>query len=318
MFAVLRIAGPKILTAMEKIITSYLTSFSNVDNVSGQTMMHYIKNVCIQSLELIVPIGLLTIAFAVIFTAAQTKLLFSVKSLKPKFSRMNPISGFKKLISLRSLVELIKSAVKIVIVLFILYSQIKSQMHAVMSMSEVGVGQGIIWTFETAFNIAIRIGLWMVLFGIIDYFYQWWDFEKQMKMTKQELKEEFKQTEGNPQTKGRIRDIQRRMSVARMMQQVPLADVVIKNPTHFAVALRYDKKKDRAPVVLAKGQDFLALKIIEIAEENDVSVIENRPLARGLYEATELNQEIPEEFYQAVADVLVYIYNLKRKGRKKR
>ena len=143
-----------------------------------------------------------------------------------------------------------------------------------------------------------------------DVFYQWWDYERQLRMSKQEIKEEYKQMEGDPQVKGKIKELQRRMAQSRMMQQVPQADVVIKNPTHFAVALRYRPDVDEAPVVLAKGQDHLALRIIKMAEEHQVTVMENVPLARALYASTELNRPIPPEFYNAVAEVLVYIYRM--------
>ena len=155
-----------------------------------------------------------------------------------------------------------------------------------------------------------QIILAFVVLAAADYLYQWWEFERQMRMSKQEIKEEYKQMEGDPQVKGKIKEIQRRRAQMRMMQQVPDADVVIKNPTHFAVALRYKPDRDNAPIVLAKGQDALALRIIRTAEEHNVTVIENRPLARGLYAEAELNQEIPASFYNAVAEVLVYIFKL--------
>ena len=150
---------------------------------------------------------------------------------------------------------------------------------------------------------------YIVLAGA-DIFYQWWDYERQLRMSKQEIKEEFKQTEGDPKIKGKIKETQRRMAQSRMMQQVPKADVVIRNPTHFAVALRYHPDKDEAPVVLAKGQDELAARIVQKAEESHVAVVENVPLARALYATTELNQEIPPELYNAVAEVLVYLYRM--------
>lgn len=149
----------------------------------------------------------------------------------------------------------------------------------------------------------------MVL-AALDYLYQWWDYEREMKMSKQEVKEEYKQIEGDPQIKGKIKEMQRRMAQQRMMQQVPQADVVIRNPNHFAVALRYKLGVDSAPVVLAKGMDELALRIVRVAEEHSVVVIENVPVARALYAQTELNHEIPPELYSAVAEVMVYIYKL--------
>ena len=167
--------------------------------------------------------------------------------------------------------------------------------------------------FQSAFIMAMKICAAFVAVSVLDYYYQRWDHERQMKMSKQEIKEEYKQMEGDPKIKGKIKQMQRQRAMARMMQQVPDADVVIKNPTHFAVALRYDPEKDEAPVLLAKGQDYVALRIIKVAEENNVTVIENRPLARGIFAATELNQQLPPEFYGAVAEILVHIYKLNHK-----
>ena len=149
--------------------------------------------------------------------------------------------------------------------------------------------------------------------AIFDYVYQWWDYEKNLRMSHQELKEEYKQTEGDPQIKGKIRDRQQQMSRQRMMQKVPNADVVIRNPTHYAVAIQYDPEKNSAPVVVAKGADTLALRIVAVAEEHGVYVTENRPLARGLYESVDLDREIPEKFYKTVAEVLAFVYSLRKK-----
>ena len=166
---------------------------------------------------------------------------------------------------------------------------------------------------QVAASMVIRICIAFVALAALDFIYQWWDYERQMKMSKQEVKEEYKQLEGDPQVKGKIKELQRRRAQSRMMQQVPGADVVIRNPTHFAVALRYKPEQDSAPIVLAKGQDAIALRIVAIAEENQVAVMENVPLARALYAQTELNQEIPPQLYGPVAEVLVYIFRLNEK-----
>ena len=164
--------------------------------------------------------------------------------------------------------------------------------------------------FSTAFQMVMEIMVAYIVLAGADIFYQWWDYERQLRMSKQEVKEEFKQMEGDPKIKGKIKETQRRMAQSRMMQQVPKADVVIRNPTHFAVALRYKPDKDSAPVVLAKGQDHLALRIVQLAEESGVAIVENVPLARALYASAELEREIPPELYGAVAEVLVYIYQM--------
>ena len=166
---------------------------------------------------------------------------------------------------------------------------------------------------DLAVQMAIRIAVAYAVLASADFLYQWWDYERQLRMSKQEIKEEFKQTEGDPQVKGKIKELQRKMAQSRMMQNVPQADVVIRNPTHFAVALRYKPEKDSAPVVVAKGQDSLALRIVKAAEEAKVAVVENVPLARALYASSEVGREIPPELYNAVAEVLVYLYRLNDK-----
>ena len=172
----------------------------------------------------------------------------------------------------------------------------------------MGIG---IYICSTAINLAIRICVVLVILGIFDYGYQWWQYEKDLKMSKQEVKEEYKQTEGNPEIKSRIKQKQRQMSMRRMMQEVPKADVIITNPTHYAIAIKYDAKVSDAPVVIAKGQDYLALRIKEVAKENKVEIIENKPLAKTLYDTVDIGKSIPPELYQAVAEIIAFVYNLK-------
>ncbi|MGL4790145.1 MAG: EscU/YscU/HrcU family type III secretion system export apparatus switch protein, partial [Anaerotignaceae bacterium] len=167
--------------------------------------------------------------------------------------------------------------------------------------------------FDLILGLVFKVCLAFLAVAVFDYFFQWWDFERQMKMSKHELKEEYKQMEGDPQIKSKIKEIQRRMAMSRMMQEVQHADVVIKNPTHFAVALKYDIEKDNAPILLAKGQDEVALRIIKEAEAHDIYILENKPLARAIYSTTDLNREIPAEFYGTVAEILVYVYKIKNK-----
>ena len=174
-------------------------------------------------------------------------------------------------------------------------------------------GQAIATTADIIFSIVEVAAVIMAFVAAADYLYQWWDYEKNLRMSKQELKEEYKQTEGDPQIKGKIRERQQAQARQRMMQQVPSADVVIRNPTHFAVAIKYDPERNSAPIVVAKGMDSLALRIVAVAEENGVFITENKPLARGLYEAVELDQEIPDRFYQPIAELLAFVYSLKKK-----
>ena len=255
-------------------------------------------------------VALVAILCAVAATFAQTRFLVTTEPLKPKFSRLNPLEGIKRLFSLKSLVETLKNIIKIIILLFIVYLSVRDMFFESPNYLYTDLSASVSHLVEMAWTMVIRICIAFVAVATLDFFYQWWDYERQMKMTKQEVKEEYKQMEGDPQVKGKIKEIQRRRAQQRMMQQVPKSDVVIRNPTHFAVALRYKPEEDYAPVVLAKGQDNIAMKIVEIAEENKIAVIENVPLARALYAEAELNQFIPPSLYEAVAEVLVYIFKL--------
>ena len=258
-------------------------------------------------------VALVAILCAVAATFAQTRFLVTAEPLKPKFSRLNPLEGVKRLFSLKSLVETLKNIIKIIILLFIVYLSVRDMILESANYLYTDLTASVAHLVEVAWTMVIRICIAFVAVAALDFFYQWWDYERQMKMTKQEVKEEYKQMEGDPQVKGKIKEIQRRRAQQRMMQQVPGADVVIRNPTHFAVALRYRPEEDYAPVVLAKGQDNVAMRIVEIAGEHKIAVIENVPLARALYAEAELNQFIPPSLYEAVAEVLVYIFKLNGK-----
>ena len=264
-------------------------------------------------LKTVGPVVAAAILCAVAATFAQTRFLVSTESIKPKFSRLSPLQGFKRLFSLKSLVETGKNMIKIVILLVIIFLSIRDMFLESSNYLYTDLSAAAAHLVEVAGSMVVRICIAFVAVAALDFFYQWWDYEKQMMMTKQEVKEEYKQMEGDPQVKGKIKEIQRRRAQQRMMQQVPGADVVIRNPTHFAVALRYKPGRDDAPIVLAKGQDAVALRIVQIAEENKVAVVENVPLARALYAQAELNQFIPEELYDPVAKVLVYIFKLNDK-----
>lgn len=260
------------------------------------------------------PLMAATVVAGIAATFFQTKMLVSGESLRPKFSRINPIQGFTRLFSLRSVIEALKGLLKITILLYIIYQFLAGVVDLFTKYLFTDLTAACAHLMDLAFQMSMQIAVAYVVLAAADVFYQWWDYERQIRMSKQEIKEEFKQTEGDPQIKGKIKEQQRKMAQSRMMQKVPQADVVIRNPTHFAVALRYKEDQDRAPVVLAKGQDSVALRIVQVAEENNVAVVENVPLARALYSSTDLNQEIPPELYSAVAEVLVYLYQLGKKG----
>ena len=256
------------------------------------------------------PLLLVTAALAVVVTMFQTRFLVSLEIIRPKFSKINPLEGFKRLFSLKSVIEALKGTLKIILLLVIIFNNLRKLVQDSTRYPFTDVESAIHHLVSACGTMMVQIIIAFLVLAAADYLYQWWEYERQMRMSKQEIKEEYKQTEGDPQIKGKIKEMQHRRAQMRMMQQVPQADVVIKNPTHFAVALRYKPEKDNAPIVLAKGQDSLALRIIGVAEEHNVTVVENIPLARALYAQAELNREIPPEFYNAVAEVLVYIFKL--------
>jgi flagellar biosynthetic protein FlhB len=231
--------------------------------------------------------------------------------LQIKLNRLNPLSGLKRIFSVRSLTELIKSIFKIVVVGIIGFSYLKGEVVNMLKTMDMDVVSIAAYIGVTATNVAIRMCIALLILGVLDYGYQWWEYEKNLRMTKQEIKEEYKQTEGNPEIKSKIKQKQRQISLRRMMQSVPEADVVITNPTHYAVAIKYDIKISDAPVVLAKGQDYMALKIKEKAKENGIEIVENKSLARALYSTVEIGEKIPPDLYQAVAEVLAFVYGLK-------
>ena len=261
----------------------------------------------------LLPFLLVCALLGILGSGMQTRFLFATKNLKPKFSRLNPLEGFKKLFSMQNIVELVKSILKLIVLIVLTYSMLKADMASTVKTMQLDIAKSVAFTFSMLKTLIIRIVIAFVAIAALDYLYQWWSFERKLRMSKQEVKEEYKQTEGNPEIKGRIKNLQQQRARMRMMQAVPDADVIIRNPTHFAVALKYDVDRNAAPVVLAKGQDELALRIIAVGEENKVPVVENRPLARALYAETEINGEIPQEHYGAVAEILVYIYKMNEK-----
>ena len=235
------------------------------------------------------------------------------KPLQPKFDKFNPINGFKRIFSKDSIFELIKSILKIFVIIYVAYTSIRGNAQDIFILYEIPLMQAIMLCGTVIINAGLKISLVYLVIGLADFIYQKYRFNEDMKMTKQEIKDEFKNTEGNPEIKGRQRQRMREASRRRMMQDVPKADVVITNPTHFAVAIKYDAETSKAPVVLAKGEDYLAQKIKEAAREHHIEIVENKPLARMLYANVDIGQEIPPELYQAVAEILAMVYNMREK-----
>ena len=261
---------------------------------------------------LVIVLPALLIGFVIPFVSdlVQVKWRPTAKPLKPKFNNINPISGVKRLFSLNSLVELIKSLLKIALVGLIVFFYIRGEQNRFLIIMEMPIMEALSSLSRVIINIGLRISVAYVILAAADYIYQKWKFSEDMKMTKQEVKDEYKNAEGDPQIKSKQRQRMMQASRRRMMQALPQADVVITNPTHYAVAIKYDPEKYDAPYVVAKGSDYLAARIKEIAAENHIEIVENKPLARMLYANVEVDQIVPPELYQAVAEVLAFVYHL--------
>ncbi|BDU50122.1 flagellar biosynthesis protein FlhB [Haliovirga abyssi] len=253
------------------------------------------------------PILLAILISGVLANYIQVGFLFTTEPLKPSFSKINPISGLKNMFSLKKLVELIKTIIKLIIIGIYGYSVVKSNYNSILKIPFLNFFDGFILIFKIVYDVVLKIAMALFVLAVVDYFYQKWEYDKSLKMSKQEIKEEMKQTEGNPQLKAKMRAMQRDMIRRRMIEEVPKATVIITNPTHLSVALKYDNTMS-APVVIAKGADNIAFRIREIAKENDIPIVENKPLARALYKSVEIGDEVPEEYYKAVATILQHIY----------
>jgi flagellar biosynthetic protein FlhB len=245
----------------------------------------------------------------------QVGFLFTLEPLSPKFSKLNPLKGFKKIIiSKRSLEELLKNILKLIIIIIVAYNSITGYKDEFIPLMDKNTAQVFSFMLSAALTVSFKIALIFIIIAVADYAFQRHEHISNLKMTKQEIKDENKQTEGDPKVKSRIRTMQLRMARTRMMRAVPEADVVITNPTHFAVALKYKPEMDQAPRLVAKGQNLIAQRIKTIAEEHNIPIVEDPPLAQALYKAVELEQEVPSKFFQAVAEVLAYVYKLKNKN----
>lgn len=268
----------------------------------------------IDSIKIMAPFLAVGVIVAFVVSIVQVGWKVSTKPMQPKLDKFNPISGFKRMFSKESVFELFKSILKIALIAYVAYSYVNKQKDNLFILYEIPLSQAIVLCGTIIIDTGLRISLVYLIVGILDWAYQKHRFNEEMKMTKQEVREEFKNTEGNPEIKSRQRSRMREASQRRMMQDVPKADVVITNPTHLSVAISYDSETAKAPVVLAKGEDYLAMKIREIAKENQIEIVENKPLARTLYATVDVGQEIPPELYQAVAEVLAMVYHMKNQN----
>ncbi len=271
-------------------------------------------------LEAMMPLLVVLIIAAILGPIALGGWLFSPEAMAPKVSRMNPASGLKRMFSTHALVELLKALAKFTVILLVALSVLSSDQDDLLAIANEPLEAAIMHSAQVVGWSMLWMACGLILIAAVDVPFQLWDHKQKLMMTKQEVRDEYKDSEGKPEVKSRIRQMQREMAERRMMAAIPTADVIITNPTHFAVALKYDPAKGTAPVLLAKGGDFMALKIREIAQQHKVMVLESPGLARAVYFSTELDQEIPAGLYLAVAQVLAYVYQLKqfRTGKGKR
>lgn len=293
------------LDNMQRVVSIDVLEFDHIKEIFCDFIILFARSV----LPACLIIGLATI----VSVMGQTKLLVSKELLKFKMERINPLKGFKKIFSMRSLVEVLKSIAKISVMIYLIYGNIKRIVGVVPKSMDWSIDQAVKYMGGEILSMVRTVGIAFAAIAAIDFLYQRWEYEKNIKMSKHEVKEEFKQTEGNPEIKGKRRELQRQYAMQRMMESVKEADVVVRNPTHFAVALKYRLDQDLAPMVVAKGVDHIALKIVAEAEKYNITMVENPPLARSLYKLSEIDEYIPAELYQPVAELMAWIYSQRNK-----
>ncbi len=299
----------------ERIFDLFADSFRHrLDmDVTIYNVTDYFGSLFVKALIILAPVFVVSVVIALVVNYMQVGFLFTGEPLKMQLSKIDPIKGFKKIFSLRSVVEFLKSILKMTIIGIVVYLSIWGERERIIMMSHVPLSEILGYTAHLTVMLGIKIGAALCVLAVFDYMYQRFEFAKSLRMSKQDIKDEHKKSEGDPLIKGKIRERQRRMALMRMMQEIPKADVVITNPTHFAVALRYDGNAMEAPQIVAKGQDYVALRIKQIAKEHGVLTMENKPLARALFQRTEIGDAVPADLFQAVAEVLAYVYKLKGK-----
>jgi flagellar biosynthetic protein FlhB len=285
-----------------------LFDLKSIDVAMGSAIL---SHVIMSLINIILPFILVAFSIALISNLLQVGWHPTMKPLQPKFNRFNPVEGFKRMFSLKSVIELIKSILKVGLILAIVYNTISNYEEMILTFYSLAVFEAYGMIINICLDIGVKVGAFFLIIAAIDYAYQRYDLNKKLKMTKQEVKDEYKQTEGNPEIKSRIRQKMREASMRRMMQDLPQADVIITNPTHFAIAIKYDVNGFGAPTIIAKGADLMAARIREKAKEHKIEIVENKALARALFYTCDIGDEIPPELYQVVAEILAMVYSMK-------
>ena len=308
---IVRAAGPYMMQGMSEVLRESLSSLHNYEISMNRTQI-LLTTYGFKVLLICLPMMIGVAAVGLASNIAQVGFKVSTKSIAPKFNRLNPLSGLQRLFSGRGFIEVAKSLAKVALVGCVVYSTFKAQMMQVPNLGGLPIQSTSSILAGVGWKVMYKACAAMLVIAVIDLFYQRWSYEKGLRMTKQEVKDEYKQSEGDPMIKSRVKGRQREIARRRMMGDILTADVVITNPTHIAVAIKYDPARMSAPTVVAKGQRLLAQRIREIAQKHGVPIVENKPIARLLYKVVEVGQQIPEELYQTVAEILAFVYKMSR------
>ena len=296
----------KIIDLFRLVLATYM-----LYDVTPSTIRVIFTELIIESAKIMVPIFAVSLIGGIGGNLIQVGFLFTTEPLKMKLERINPIEGAKRIFSKRALFQLLKSLLKITIVGYVVFSVLSDNKTNLLNLYYYDLLEILKFIGVLVLELGIKSSIVLIILAILDYLYQKYEYEKNLRMSKQDIKDEYKKAEGDPLIKSRIKERQRLMAMNRMMQSVPDADVIITNPTHFAIAISYKPKKMEAPELVAKGMDYMALKIREVAKEHDIVTVENKWLARSLYHQVEIGEPIPTDLYQAVAEVLAYVYKVK-------
>ena len=309
--SVLFFSGSWMFMSLTKFMRSIFRDIEPFKQLHGDYLYSFLLEIFNQIFTVLMPLMTAVLIAGIAANVLQVGFLFTGAPLVPKLSKLNPLEGIKRLCSMRSLAELFKSIFKLILVGCISFSMIKGEIESIPALIQLSIMDTLSFIARVSFKICFYTFLALIILAALDYFFQRWQHEKSLKMTKQEIKDEFKQREGDPAVKARIKSIQREMAQRRMMESVPEADAIITNPTSLAIAIKYDAEAMMAPRVIAKGAGYVAEKIKDIAKENDIPLVENKPLAQALFKVVEIGGSIPVTLYRAVAEVLAYVYGLK-------
>jgi flagellar biosynthetic protein FlhB len=316
-FVMLRFTVRLMLMSGQSLLTEWIGfaggGFGEDNTIEGQTFQMKLLMDAVKTIAISAGVTLFaSMTVSVLATGIQTKFLFTTEQMKPKLSKFNPIKGMAKFFNPNAFFEQFKSLLKMTVLVIIAFTELRSRLPEFIKLYDSNVQSALLILGDTIFTIAMKIALAFIIIAVIDFFWQRYRFEEDLKMSKQEVKEEFKNMEGDPQIKSKRRSIQMKMAIQRMMKAVPEADVIIRNPTHYAIAVKYKDGVDNAPKIVAKGKDRVALRIIDIARDAGVMLVENKALARVLYAKVDIDREIPSELYKAVAEVLAFVFKLKK------